>query len=52
MYWQEQNDKEKKYVVPDDIVDLSFKVQCKQLPLDHAYTLSKTIQKEPTTHTA
>ena len=46
MYWQDQEDKKKQYVVPDDIVDLSFKVQCKQLPLDHAYTLSQCIQKE------
>ena len=46
MYWQEKSDEKEKYVVPDDIVDLSFKVECKQLPLDHAYTLSKTIQKE------
>ena len=46
MYWQDQEVKKKQYAVPDDIVDVSFKVQCKQLPLDHAYTLSQTIQKE------
>ncbi len=46
MYWQDKEEKDKQYVVPDDIVDLSFKVQCKQLPLDHAYVLSQTIQKE------
>ena len=46
MYWQDQEEKKRQYVVPDDIVDLSFKVQCKQLPLDHAYALSQTIQKE------
>ncbi len=44
MYWQDQEDRKKQYVVPDDIVDLSFKVQCKQLPLDHAYDLSQAIQ--------
>ena len=46
MYWQDQEKKKQEYVVPDDVVDVSFKVQCKQLPLDHAYALSKTIQKE------
>lgn len=46
MYWQNQKDKKKHYVVSDDIIDLSFKVQCKQLPLDHAYALSQSIQKE------
>lgn len=45
MYWQEQEDNEKQFVVPDDIVDLCFKVQCKQLPLDHAFPLSQTIQQ-------
>ncbi|MCY4421185.1 MAG: type I-MYXAN CRISPR-associated protein Cas6/Cmx6 [Gammaproteobacteria bacterium] len=44
MYWQDQEDKGKQYVVPDEVMDLSFKVQCRQLPLDHAYDLSRTIQ--------
>ncbi len=45
MYWQDQEEKKQQYVVPDDVVDLSFKVQCKQLPLDHAYELSQAIQQ-------
>ena len=45
MYWQDQEEKPPQYVVPDSIVDLSFKVQCKQLPLDHAYELSQAIQR-------
>jgi CRISPR-associated protein Cas6 len=45
MYWQDQRDEKQKFVVPDDIVDLSFKVQCKQLPLDHAHALSQTMQQ-------
>lgn len=48
MYWQDREDKSEQYVVPDDVVDLSFKVQCKQLPLDHAYDLSRAIQAELT----
>ncbi|MEM7400332.1 MAG: type I-MYXAN CRISPR-associated protein Cas6/Cmx6 [Pseudomonadota bacterium] len=56
MYWNDQEERQKHYLVPDDIVDISFKVQCKQLPLDHAYELSQVIQavlpwfaKEPQT---
>ena len=46
MYWQDSNNKKEQFVVPDEIVDLSFKVQCRQLPLDHAYDLSRAIQEE------
>lgn len=48
MYWQDREDKSEQYVVPDVVVDLSFKVQCKLLPLDHAYDLSRAIQAELT----
>ncbi|MEN8129880.1 MAG: type I-MYXAN CRISPR-associated protein Cas6/Cmx6 [Pseudomonadota bacterium] len=40
MYWQQDNDASRPYTVPDDIVDLSFKVSCQGLPLDHAFVLS------------
>ena len=46
MFWQDQDEQKQQFVVPDDIVDLSFKVQCKQLPLDHAYELSQAIQQK------
>ena len=45
MFWQDQEDEKQQFVVPDNVVDLSFKVQCKQLPLDHAHSLSQTIQQ-------
>lgn len=45
MFWQDQEDEKQPLAVPDNVVDLSFKVQCKQLPLDHAYALSQTIQQ-------
>lgn len=45
MYWQEQEDSEKRHGVLDDIIDVSFKVHCRQLPLDHAYSLSQAVQK-------
>lgn len=38
MYWQEQ-EKPSIYQVPDDIVDLSFRIHCLRLPVDHAIGL-------------
>ena len=42
MLWQEDKKKER-FVVPDTVADLSFKVVCKQVPLDHAQELSDEI---------
>lgn len=42
MYWQEQST-DKPFQVPDDIVDLSFQIDCLRLPLDHAHALSKAL---------
>ena len=43
MFWQE-DDQPKAYQVPDDIVDLVFDIQCKELPVDHACDLSKALK--------
>jgi len=43
MFWSEDNDSKKEFVVPDDVVDLAFKLDCKTLPLDHARALSDAI---------
>ncbi len=43
MYWQEDEDKRSPPTVPDDVVDVSFKVACKALPLDHAHALSEAL---------
>ncbi len=40
MYWNDENEADATFKVPDDIVDLSFAISCKSLPLDHAYALS------------
>ena len=32
------------YIVPDDVVDLSFRIQCRELPIDHAWILDSAIQ--------
>lgn len=42
MFWQE-DDKPKSYQVPDDIVDLMFDIQCRELPVDHQYALSRAL---------
>jgi CRISPR-associated protein Cas6 len=42
MFWQEEIDEER-FVVPDNIVDLIFKIRCPTLPVDHAWALSQAI---------
>ncbi len=42
MYWQETK-KNTRYIVPDDIVDVVFSIQCHSLPVDHAYALSHAV---------
>ncbi|MBI5040586.1 MAG: type I-MYXAN CRISPR-associated protein Cas6/Cmx6 [Gammaproteobacteria bacterium] len=44
MFWNEDKAEDKGYKVPDDVVDLSFAIACKMLPLDHAYALSQALQ--------
>ncbi len=44
MYWQEESDNDQ-FVVPDNVLDLSFRIECKALPVDHAWALSKEIQR-------
>lgn len=38
MFWQE-DDSDTTFQVPDDIVDVLFSIDCKRLPVDHAYAL-------------
>ncbi len=45
MFWQEDEDKSLPYQIPDEIIDLSFSISCKTLPLDHAWSLSQAILK-------
>lgn len=32
------------FKVPDDVQDLSFRIQCKELPIDHSFALAEAIQ--------
>lgn len=42
MYWNEDKKKEK-FEIPDDVVDLSFVIKCKCLPLEHMHDLSDAL---------
>jgi len=44
MFWQEDHT-EIAFQVPDDVVDVLFSVDCKRLPVDHAYALSAALQQ-------
>ena len=46
MFWNEDTNQEGIYEVPDDIVDVNFKIKCSHLPLDHAHQLSTAIINE------
>jgi len=43
MFWEEEEDKSLPYTVPDEIIDLSFPIKCKSLPLNHAWHLSREL---------
>lgn len=42
MYWREKSE-EKTFDVTDEVIDLCFKMECKTLPLDHAWSLSSAL---------
>ncbi len=42
MFWQEKPE-EKSFDASDEVVDLCFKLECKTLPLDHAWSLSSAL---------
>lgn len=44
MLWVEEDDKQE-FEVPDDIVDLYFKIKCRQIALDHAHDLSRALHQ-------
>ena len=45
MFWQDDEQNKAPYQVPDDVVDLSFRIRCPTLPLDHAYSLACALQE-------
>lgn len=43
MLWQEQKTDDD-LVVPRDIIDLSFRIECRELPVDHAWELHRSLR--------
>lgn len=43
MYWEEETNEEG-FNIPEDVVDLQFKVVCPTLPVDHAWHLAQAIE--------
>jgi CRISPR-associated protein Cas6 len=44
MYWQDDG-AEEEFQVPDSVVDVLFAVDCKRLPVDHAYALCEAVKR-------
>jgi CRISPR-associated protein Cas6 len=44
MYWQDP-EPDQPFVVPDDVVDVVFRLRCRELPVDHAHALSQALQQ-------
>ncbi len=44
MLWEEQRGDED-FAVPKDIIDLSFRIQCQELPVDHAFALHQSLRQ-------
>ncbi len=42
MFW-EDDDKPQEFQVPDDVIDLAFSIQCRELPVDHLYALGSAL---------
>lgn len=43
MYWNDDKEKKTAFVIPDDVIDVAFKIGCPTLPLDHAHALSSAL---------
>lgn len=44
MFWQD-DDKKPEFQVPDNVVDLLFNIECREIPVDHAYALSIALKQ-------
>ncbi len=42
MFWQDDTPKQA-FRVPDDVVDLLFRIECRELPVDHAHALARAL---------
>jgi len=44
MFWNEE-EKPNEYAAPENVIDLSFKVSCKQIKVDHAWALTDALNE-------
>lgn len=44
MYWQQETDSDS-YQVPEDVVDLQFKITCPRIPVDHGRALGEALSE-------
>lgn len=45
MYWRDPENREAEYQVPDDVVDLVFRLRGTSIDIDHAYPLSRALRE-------
>ncbi len=45
MYWEEKTEDSAVYKVPEDIIDVVFKIKCKTIPIHHGQSLAQEIIK-------
>ena len=45
MLWEDEDKQNNEFVVPDDVVDLSFRIKCRQIPTMHALELAEALYK-------
>ena len=45
MLWEDEDKQKKEDIVPDEVVDLCFKINCRQIPTMHAYELAQALYK-------
>ncbi len=45
MYWQEKTEDSAVYKVPEDVIDVVFKIKCKTIPVHHGQSLAQEIIK-------
>lgn len=45
MLWKEDDDLNIAFVVPDNVIDLAFSIDCRALPVDHTYALASEIER-------
>jgi len=43
MFWQDEK-RTADFAVPDDVVDVVFNIECRELPVDHAHNLSTAVR--------